>query len=84
MPVDAEGARSEAGEGERYTITGTSGALSDPEARLVYVQSGNALALSWRVETDIGDNWLLSYVDAQSPEKVIGVVDYVADASYTV
>lgn len=69
---------------EQYTITGSSGALSDPKANLVYIQNGNSLSLSWRVETDIGDNWVLSYVDALTPEKVYGVVDYVAEASYTV
>lgn len=72
------------GETEQYTITGSSGALSDPKAHLVYIQSGSGLSLSWRVETDLGDNWLLSYVDAVTPEKVFGVVDYVSEASYTV
>jgi extracellular elastinolytic metalloproteinase len=69
---------------EHYTITGSSGALSDPKAHLVYFQTKNSLSLSWRVETDISDNWLLSYVDAITPERVFGVVDYVAEASYTV
>ncbi|KAK0130026.1 Fungalysin/Thermolysin Extracellular metalloproteinase 5 [Cadophora gregata f. sp. sojae] len=69
---------------EKYTITGSSGALSDPKANLVYFQTGDTLKLSWRVETDIGDNWLLSYVDAVTPERVLGVVDYVSDATYTV
>jgi len=69
---------------EQYTITGSTGALSDPRANLVYIQNGGSLSLSWRVETDIGDNWLLSYVDAATPEKVFGVVDYVAEASYNV
>lgn len=71
-------------ETEQYTITGSTGALSDPLANLVYIQDGDSLALTWRVETDIGDNWLLSYVDAVTPEKVFGVVDYVAEASYNV
>lgn len=71
-------------EPEHFTITGSSGALSDPKAHLVYVQTGDSLSLSWRVETDISENWLLSYVDAKTPEKVFGVVDYVAEASYNV
>jgi extracellular elastinolytic metalloproteinase len=69
---------------EHFTITGSSGALSDPKAHLVYIQTGSTLSLSWRVETDISENWLLSFVDAKSPENVYGVVDYVAEASYNV
>ena len=70
---------------EHYTITGATGALKEPEARLVYFKNeDNTLSLVWRLETDISDNWLLSYVDAKSPEKVFGVVDYVSDATYTV
>ncbi|EHK99761.1 putative Extracellular metalloproteinase MEP [Glarea lozoyensis 74030] len=55
---------------EHFTITGSTGALSDPKAHLVYVQSGSSLALAWRVETDIDSNWLLTFVDAKTPEKV--------------
>lgn len=69
---------------EVYKITGSSGAVSDPKAKLVYFADGNSLTLSWRVETDILDNWLLTYVDAVTPEKILGLVDYVAEASYTV
>lgn len=69
---------------EVYTITGSSGAVSDPKAKLVYFTDGNTLTLSWRVETDILDNWLLTYVDAITPDKILGLVDYVAEASYTV
>ncbi|PBP18111.1 elastinolytic metalloproteinase Mep [Diplocarpon rosae] len=68
----------------RYTITGCSGVVSDPKAHLVYIHAGDSLTLSWRLETDIGNNWLLSYVDAVSPETVHAVVDYVSDASYNV
>ncbi|KAG4441518.1 hypothetical protein IFR05_002975 [Cadophora sp. M221] len=84
LDVTAEGAEAVPEEVEKYTITGSSGALSDPKANLVYIQTGNTLSLSWRLETDIGDNWLLSYVDAVAPEKVLAVVDYVSEASYTV
>lgn len=67
---------------EHYIIKGSTGALKDPQARLVYFQNeDNTLSLTWRLETDIGDNWLLSYVDAVKPEKVFGVVDYVSDAA---
>lgn len=79
-------ASAEAAEGtETYTLKGTSGAQKDPEARLVYfVKPDGNLALTWRVETDILDNWLLSYVDANTNEEIHGVVDYVAEASYLV
>lgn len=65
-------------------IEGSSGAHSDPSARLVYFQDGDTLSLTWRVETDIIDNWLLSYLDAKTGAEVYGVVDYVSDATYTV
>ncbi|KAH7305639.1 putative extracellular metallo proteinase MEP [Rhexocercosporidium sp. MPI-PUGE-AT-0058] len=76
LDIAAEGAEAVPEEEvEKYTITGSSGALSDPKANLVYIQTGNTLSLSWRVETDIGDNWLLSYVDAVTPERVLAVTN---------
>ncbi|KAE9579545.1 Extracellular metalloproteinase [Colletotrichum fructicola] len=87
LPVESADASAEAKEGkEIYTIKGTSGAVSDPEAKLAYLVKGDgSLALTWRVETDITDNWLLTYVDAQSGGEVHGVVDYVSDlANYRV
>ncbi|OTB09393.1 hypothetical protein M426DRAFT_18039 [Hypoxylon sp. CI-4A] len=85
LPVTGD-ASAESAEGtETYVLKGTSGAQKDPEARLVYfVKSDGNLALTWRVETDILDNWLLSYVDANTNEEIHGVVDYVAEASYLV
>ncbi|KAI2610404.1 elastinolytic metallo proteinase Mep [Hypoxylon fragiforme] len=85
IPVTGE-ASAEAAEGtETYVLKGTSGAQKDPEARLVYfVKPDGSLALTWRVETDVLDNWLLSYVDATTNEEVHGVVDYVSEASYLV
>lgn len=84
LPVTGE-ATAEAKEGtEVYTLKGTSGAVSDPEARLVYLVKDGNLALTWRVETDVVDNWLLSYVDANNKEQIHGVVDYVAHASFQV
>lgn len=87
LPIKADDASAEPkGDEEKYTIKGTSGAVSDPEARLTYLNKGNnELALTWRVETDILDNWLLTYVDANDKDKVHGVVDYVSDlATYKV
>ncbi|KAI5859245.1 elastinolytic metallo proteinase Mep [Durotheca rogersii] len=85
LPVSGE-ATAEAAEGtENYVLKGTSGAQKDPEARLVYfAKPDGSLALTWRVETDILDNWLLSYVDASTNEEIHAVVDYVAEASYLV
>jgi len=71
---------------ETYTLEGTSGTVKDPEAKLVYfIKNDGSLKLSWRIETDIMDNWLLSYVDATTSEEVHAVVDWVADlATYKV
>lgn len=87
LPVKAAEASAEAkDETETYTLTGTTGAVSDPIAKLVYlVQQDGSLVLTWRVETDIMDNWLLTYIDAKTGQDIHGVVDYVADlASYNV
>lgn len=45
---------------EHYVIEGTTGAYQDLKACLVYFQTPEqTLSLSWRVETDLNDNWLL-------------------------
>lgn len=70
---------------ETFAIKQTSGTVNEPEARLVYVQdAAGDLKLSWRVETDIMSNWLLTYVDATDGSQVHAVVDYSADATYQV
>jgi extracellular elastinolytic metalloproteinase len=51
---------------------------------MYFAKEDGTLALVWRVETDVRDNWLLSYVDAQNNAEVHGVVDYVAHATYLV
>jgi extracellular elastinolytic metalloproteinase len=84
LPMSADGATAEETESNVYTIKETTGTVSAPEARLVYVQTGDSLALSWRVETDVDVNWLLTYVDAEDGEKIHHVVDYGADATYEV
>ncbi|KAH7401020.1 extracellular metallo proteinase 1 [Phaeosphaeria sp. MPI-PUGE-AT-0046c] len=86
LPIEAEKASAEPTEGkETFTLKNTSGAVKDPEAKLMYlVKEDGSLALTWRVETDIMSNWLLTYVDAATNEKVHGVVDYSADATYQV
>ncbi|KAH7121776.1 extracellular metallo proteinase MEP [Dactylonectria estremocensis] len=87
LPVDTADAAAKPKSGsEHYTFTGTDGTVTAPEAKLVYlVKSDGSLVLTWRVETDVLDNWLLTYIDATTNEKVFGVVDYVADlATYKV
>ncbi|KAL5351664.1 hypothetical protein ACLOAV_003524 [Pseudogymnoascus australis] len=85
LQISADAAKAVAEEAlEHYIIQGTTGAHQDPKARLVYFQKEDKLALSWRVETDLKDNWLLSYVDATGASEVYGVVNYVSDATYQV
>ncbi|KAF7593537.1 Fungalysin/Thermolysin Extracellular metalloproteinase 5 [Aspergillus hancockii] len=72
-------------EKESYTFKGVSGTVSDPNAKLVYLtKPDGSLALTWRVETDIDSNWLLTYIDATNGKDIHGVVDYVAEADYQV
>jgi len=75
LPVIADKATADETKPNVYLIKQTTGTVSDPEARLVYVQKGDKLVLSWRVETDVGSDWLLSYVDAQNGEQIHHVVD---------
>jgi extracellular elastinolytic metalloproteinase len=86
LPIKAEEVKAEAAEGkETFILKGTSGATKDPEAKLVYlVKDDGSLGLTWRVETDILSNWLLTYVDAGTDKAIHGVVDYSADATYQV
>ena len=86
LPIEAGSATAEAkAEKETYAIKNTSGSLNEPEAKLVYlVDSNGELKLTWRVETDIASNWLLTYVDATTGKDVHAVVDYSADDSYQV
>jgi extracellular elastinolytic metalloproteinase len=85
LPISVEKATAESKGDDTFTFKQTTGTVSEPEARLVYVRTAEEnLALAWRVETDIDTNWLLTYVDAQSGEKIHHVVDYAADATYKV
>ncbi|KAM0282809.1 hypothetical protein ACHAQH_002813 [Verticillium albo-atrum] len=68
----------------RYVIRGTKGSVSAPQAKLVYVQHDGAVLLTWRVETDIDSNSLLTYVDADTGKTIAGVIDYTKNASYEV
>lgn len=85
IPVTGKATAEATDNAHTFTLKGTEGAQKDPEARLVYfVKPTGELALTWRVETDVLDNWLLSYVDATTNEKIHGVVDWVQDAKLEV
>ncbi|KAF2803574.1 extracellular elastinolytic metallo proteinase [Mytilinidion resinicola] len=86
LGISAERASVEATEAhEEYKITRTTGADSDPIATLVYFQKPDGtLGLSWRVQTDVITNYLMTYTDAFSPESILGAMNYVADAIYEV
>jgi extracellular elastinolytic metalloproteinase len=85
LPVKADAATAVPAEGDdSYVFKGTSGAQKDPKAQLMYLQQDGQLKLTFRVETDILSNWLLSYVDASTKEEIHAVVDWSADASYQV
>ncbi|KAF7631368.1 putative extracellular elastinolytic metallo proteinase [Aspergillus flavus] len=86
LPITAGDVSAESTEHpHKYILRGTSGAVTDPKARLVYlVKPEGTLCLVWRVETDVDDNWLLTYVDAKTAEDIHGVVDYISEATFQV
>lgn len=85
LSISSDSATAESQGSNKYVIKGTQGANQDPNAQLVYFQTPqNDLVLTWRVETDIYSNWLLSYANAGQTEDILGVVDYTADAVYHV
>ncbi|KAL3443255.1 extracellular metallo proteinase mep [Aspergillus insuetus] len=86
LPITFSGLASKLLDGvQRFSFEGTSGALSKPVASLAYfVRSDKEIGLVWAVETDLGDNWLTSYIDGVSGKVVHGVVDYVASATFEV
>ncbi|KAF2210661.1 hypothetical protein CERZMDRAFT_99271 [Cercospora zeae-maydis SCOH1-5] len=70
-----------------FTVQGLGDAVqSPPDGQLVYYRTPEGeLVPAWRVETDIGDAWLTTYVDATNDNAILAVTDYVADAeSYQV
>jgi extracellular elastinolytic metalloproteinase len=69
-------------DGESYAIKNAEGCVTDPTAKLVYVGKEDSLILAWRIETDVGSNWLVSYIDAVSGDEVTGVTEYKNNASY--
>lgn len=85
LPIrDVAGALAERvdGTGESYTIKQVEGSVADPTAELVYVTKEDSLTLTWRIETDTGSNWLVSYINAASGNEVTGVTEYTNTATY--
>ncbi|PWW74191.1 hypothetical protein C7212DRAFT_283708 [Tuber magnatum] len=70
--------------GSSFIITGSQGAVSEPRADLAYYNTPEGIKLVWKLETDLNDNWLVSYANAQRKGQVEGAVDYVNDFSYQV
>jgi extracellular elastinolytic metalloproteinase len=75
LPITATSAStSRQASGEKYVVKGSKGAQDDPKVELVYFHTAEkTLALTWRVETNLKDKWLLSYTDAKTAAKVHGV-----------
>ncbi|KAI0518146.1 fungalysin metallopeptidase [Xylaria bambusicola] len=70
---------------ESFVLKGTSGAVSDPTARLTYlVKPDGKLALTWKVETNLRTSWLHSYMDASNGSEIHGLIDWVWSATYKV
>ncbi|KAK4627330.1 Extracellular metalloproteinase MEP [Fulvia fulva] len=68
-----------------FTVQGLNNVESPPEGQLVYY--GNAegnLISAWRLETDVSENWLTTYVDATNENNILAVTDYVAESTYEV
>jgi extracellular elastinolytic metalloproteinase len=59
-------------------------AVSPVKARLAYIQvphdGTNVLELVWKFEVEMKDNWYEAAVSANSPHKIISVVDWASDA----
>ncbi|KAI1184477.1 fungalysin metallopeptidase [Nemania serpens] len=70
---------------EAFVLRGTSGAVSDPTARLTYlVKSDGELVLTWKVETNLLTQWLHSYIDALQGREIYGLIDWVLAATYKI
>lgn len=63
---------------DTYVAKLVSGVDRDPIMKLAYVVAGDGnLQLVWRVETDTKHNWLRTYIDAKTGDKIYGVFDHV-------
>lgn len=85
LPIsDIAGAVAEKVEGpsETWDIKQVEGFMANPTAKLVYVTRDSSTVLAWRIETDLGSSWIISYVDAASGNEITGVIEYTNTASY--
>lgn len=70
-----------------FTVQGLGDVVeSPPDGQLVYYRNAaGELVSAWRLETDVKDSWLTTYVDAENENNVLAITDYVSDAeSYQV
>ena len=86
LPIETDSVVTVASQGvESQLITGTTGAKEDPKLKLVYfIKRDGDLALTWSVETRLEEQYLLSYVDAETDSGVLGMIDFVSFATYEV
>lgn len=85
LPISGGNTAKPAGKPDTFIIEGTTGAQKAPVAGLTYVQTPDGkLELAWRVETDIGSQWLITYMDAEKNERIVDMADYNKAASYEV
>lgn len=85
LPIDPEAGQLNVEEETSFSIAGASG--PQPNGQLVYYQNAQGeLVPAWRVETDLTDSYLTTYISARESdsEEILAVTDYVADANYQV
>lgn len=77
-------ARAEPSDGSsgEFAIRGVEGTVSNPKAKLVYLQKNGSVILTWRVETNLDSGWLLTYVDASTGKEIAGAVDHTHTSTY--
>ncbi|KAA8910910.1 extracellular metallo proteinase 1 [Sphaerosporella brunnea] len=88
-PIDAENAQavqqnSFTGGRKSYVFVGVEGVKNEPKADLAYYTTEEGLKAVWRLETDLDDNYMITYVNANDANDVVGAIDYVSDATYRV
>lgn len=68
-----------------FTVHGLSNVVTSPAGQLVYYRTTEgSIAPAWRIETDLDDHWLTTYLQAEGGSEVLAVTDYIADNSYEV
>lgn len=51
---------------------------------MAYFATDDGVKLVWKLDTDLDENYMVTYVNALEKNDVVGAVDWVADADYTV